>query len=423
KALGSLDIPRGEFWYKRPYYDKDGVDMVWLVKEIAAASHIYKKTIVEEEAFTSYWDWQEGPADLKPYADKAFCVGMNRLVIHGFTHNPSAFGHPGIVYWAGTHFNDMRIWWPKIRPFNDYLARISYILQHTHFVADVLYYYGDDIPNLIPPKNTRFKVGDGYDYEVVNTEVLLDELRVEDGKWVLPGVGRYSALSLGQGHRVNAKAMAKIDSLKKTGGVVAGKDILSSLDLPPDFHYAGIEKGTLDYIHYQNRDADFYLVRNTKDQTVTSECLFRQKGRTPEIWHPVTGRIAAVTAWEQLAEQVKIPLTFASHETFFVVFVKDGHPARSERIDPAERKVEEYPFKGTWDVTFASSGSKAKSTDLISWHESEDPDIRYYSGIGIYTHRFQAPPVREGDAVWLDLGNLAEVADVWVNDQYLGISW
>src|SRR5690606_35244664 len=60
---------------------------------------------------------------------------------------------------------------------------------------------------------------------------------------------------------------------------------------------------------------------------------------------------------------------------------------------------------------------------LISWHESEDPDIRYYSGIGIYTHRFQVPPVREGDAVWLDLGNLAEVADVWVNDQHLGISW
>ncbi|MEX2235465.1 MAG: glycosylhydrolase-like jelly roll fold domain-containing protein [Cyclobacteriaceae bacterium] len=36
-----------------------------------------------QEAFTSYWDWQEGPANLKIIADRAFCEGMNRVVIHG----------------------------------------------------------------------------------------------------------------------------------------------------------------------------------------------------------------------------------------------------------------------------------------------------------------------------------------------------
>lgn len=454
KALGALDIPRGEFWYKRPYYDEDGVDMVWLVKEIAAASHIYKRGIVEEEAFTSYWDWQEGPADLKAYADRAFCEGMNRLVIHGFTHNPSEFGNPGIVYWAGTHYNDKRVWWPKIRPFNDYLARISYVLQNTQFVADVLYYYGDDIPNLVPPKNTRFKVGDGYDYEIVNTEVLLNELTVEDGEWVLPGVGRYKALSLGQGHRINTQAMKKIDSLKKKGGVVAGTDILRSLAVPPDFHYAGIEQGTLDYIHYQGEDADFYLVRNTQNQTVSRECLFRQNGRIPEIWHPVTGRSSAIAIWEQQEKQVKIPLTFAPHETFFVVFGKGEDVPHFDRIDYqgpypphltyTERGVtflqpgayqlirdnqqtawkqhlEEHPIRGAWDVTFANTN--VQFPDLISWHESNDPNIRYYSGIATYTHEFDQPPVEEDGAIWLDLGAFAEVADVWVNDRHLGISW
>ncbi len=192
KALGSLDVPRGEFWYKRPYFDKEGiVDMVWLVKEIAAAANIYKLGIAEEEAFTSYLDWQEGPADLKTHADRAFSEGMNRLVIHGFTHNPQEMGYPGIAYFAGTHFNDRNPWWPKVKPFTDYLSRISYIFQNTKFAADVLYYYGDDIPNLVPPKNSIFKPGNGFDYEVINTEILLKNLTVKNGEWVLPGVGRY----------------------------------------------------------------------------------------------------------------------------------------------------------------------------------------------------------------------------------------
>ena len=93
------------------------MDVLWLVKEVAAASHIYQRGIVEEEAFTSFHHWQEGPFDLKPLANRAFCEGMNRAVVHGFSHNPPGMGFPGIVYHAGTHYNDKRVWWPKIKPF------------------------------------------------------------------------------------------------------------------------------------------------------------------------------------------------------------------------------------------------------------------------------------------------------------------
>ncbi|WP_158552641.1 glycosyl hydrolase [Spirosoma telluris] len=246
KALGSLDVPRGEYWYNREFFmenDKDSlVDMIYLVKEIAAASHIYKRGIVEEESFTSYWDWQEGPSDLKPLADRAFCEGMNRLVIHGFPHNPNGMGHPGIAYFAGTHYNDRNTWWPKVKPFNDYLGRISYILQTTDFVADVLHYYGDNVPNLIPPKNTRFTVGPGYDYEVINTEVLLRDLTVDHGEWVLPGVGRYKVLSIGNEGRIPAEALAKLKKLAAQGAHLVDQKpalpALAALNIPPDFSYA-----------------------------------------------------------------------------------------------------------------------------------------------------------------------------------------
>jgi len=62
KALGALDIPRGEFWinHSRYYQDntKDSIDILRVVKEVAAASHIYEKGIVEQEAFTSFQTFQ-----------------------------------------------------------------------------------------------------------------------------------------------------------------------------------------------------------------------------------------------------------------------------------------------------------------------------------------------------------------------------
>lgn len=223
KALGALDIPRGEFWNKHAIYDADSIDLLMLVKEVAAASHIYRRGIAEEESFTSFQNWNEGPFDLKPLGDRAFCEGMNRVVVHGFSHNPSAYGPPGIVYHAGTHFNDRNVWWTKIRPFTDYLSRISFVLQQSDFVSDVLYYYGEKVPNFVTPKNTRFSVGPGYDYDIINTEILLKDLDVKNGLLVLPGGAKFSVLALGNMEYVSPRVLKRIGELAAKGAVITGE--------------------------------------------------------------------------------------------------------------------------------------------------------------------------------------------------------
>lgn len=92
KALGSLDEVRGEFWPKRPRADR-----LWVVKETACAAHTYGKRRVHMEAFTSMYHWQDGPFDLKPSADRAFCEGMNHVVWHTGAHQPPEAGRPGWV--------------------------------------------------------------------------------------------------------------------------------------------------------------------------------------------------------------------------------------------------------------------------------------------------------------------------------------
>jgi hypothetical protein len=461
KALGSLDVPRGEFWYNRTFFDKDSiVDLLYLVKEIAAASHIYKRGMVEEEAFTSYWDWQEGPAHLKPLADRAFCEGMNRLVIHGFTHNPTGMGYPGIAYFAGTHYNDRQAWWPKIKPFNDYLSRISYILQKADFVADVLYYYGDAIPNLIPPKNSTFKAGDGYDYEIINTEVLLKDLTVQNGEWVLPQVGRYKVLSIGKGEKLNPQAMLKLKKMQEKGGVITGMNVIEKLTVAPDFSYTNQQKGELDYIHYAKNGIDFYLVRNTTDQWISKVCAFRQQEKTPEIWDPTSGNIAPVAVYEQAKDHMKLPLSLPPYGSYFVVFSKSttsshfnsltATTSTTPRLEytsggfhlweagkfEAKKGVDKtqidnttivQALNGPWKLSFPKDWGAPESVifpQLISWSKSEQPGIRHFSGTAVYQQTFQfANTLSSSSRIYLDLGKVAEVGEVWLNGKSAGIVW
>ncbi|NQV33059.1 MAG: hypothetical protein HQ515_10210, partial [Phycisphaeraceae bacterium] len=135
KALGNVDIPRGEFWIQSP---RD----IFLIKEVASASHIYGKPYVDAESWTTWRRWKDSPFVRKQLVDRAFCEGLNRITYHGYSHSPKEVGYPGRTYHAGVDMNPQVVWWSKARPFMDYLARCCHMLQQGLFVADVAYYYG-----------------------------------------------------------------------------------------------------------------------------------------------------------------------------------------------------------------------------------------------------------------------------------------
>lgn len=496
KALGSLDVPRGEFWINHSRYDgtPDSVDLLMLVKEIAAAAHTYQRKIAELEAFTSFQHWQEGPGDMRPIGDRAFMEGMNRVVVHGFTHNPGGIGYPGIVYHAGTHYNDKVTWSAKSKPFNDYLARISHILQETQFVADVLYYYGDKVPNFVAPKNTRFAVGPGYEYEVVNTEILLRDVAF-DGEFVtLPYGARFKVLALGEIQTLDSALYQKLHVLAQQGAIITGQrphspdvnaqmvrqlwdegliktttplELLRSAGIAPDFDYKDKgsdrldyqhhDKPILEYTHYQEGSVDFYFLRNTRDTRVSRLCSFRQQGKTPELWDPVTGHVYPLKIYDDANDGIDIPLTFEPHGSYFIVFREQqgeehytsiessGHPPMLDHsangiqfLRPGNytllnngqksmhtQAVDSILLDGQWQVEFDPAWGGPGSVvfpALMSWTSSGDEGIKYYSGTATYTKKFS---FNKGNAtdVYLDLGELEEVADVWLNEQHLGITW
>jgi hypothetical protein len=84
--------------------------------------------------------------------------------------------------------------------------------------------------------------------------------------------------------------------------------------------------------------------------------------------------------------------------------------------------------EGSWEVSFqAERGAPAKIAldKLSSWSESADAGVKYFSGTGTYTKTIQVPADwGKSDAqLWLDLGDVKNLAEVSVNGEPLGIVW
>lgn len=400
KSLGSLDAPRGEFWYEHPRGDQHMWELQ-IIKGPASSAHLYNQPFVEAEAFTSVWVWQEGPNDLKKTLDRALCEGLTRFVYHTQPHLPPEGGKPGWIYNFGTLMGPTRAWWPLSRGFNDYIARCCYLLMQGRFVGDVLYYYGDQAPNFVRPKHIDPYLGPGYDYDVCNSDIILNRLDVKDGRITLPHGQCYEVLVLPDTSRMNPDVLDRIEQLVKKGitviggkptrsysladwknrdqrvkatagrlwgdigGAVSGekqigkgkiiwgktvRQVLQEKGLVQDIRVVGEEDQTaIDFIHRKVDDTDIYFLRNTLNRPLDIDCIFRSQNGMPSFWYPETGEIEDVLAYDTDTNGTRIPVHLPVFGSLFVVFEKNTvqHITtitwNQQTVFPTEKQNQERP--------------------------------------------------------------------------------
>jgi len=547
KCLGRNDFPMGEFW-ARSNTHRITEDHRLFLKQSSSAAHIYGKRFVAGEGPTSIGPhWERSPKDLKSVFDQNFCEGINRFFWHCFTSSPKEFGLPGNEYFAGTHLNPNVTWWEQSKSFISYLARSSFMLSQGLFVADVLFYYGDDIPVFGKRKKINPELGFGYDYDECNAEVILNRLSVENGKLIFPDGMSYHILRLPDRDAITLEVLKKIEKLVERGAIVVGqkptkatglknypasemevkriadklwgkcngktitentygkgrviwgkplKEILSGKNIQPDFDFVSCQDSSqLDYIHRKVDKTDIYFVVNklarkgiydTKYRYIATlpdryewvDCKFRVSGRIPEIWDPMTGKIEETSLYREENGITIVSLQLEPEGSRFVVFRKekdnshisnlkfDGQslfpiaemtpnslptirlykqrskiiaevfqPGEFELVNSigkrSQLKVDSITkgitIDSPWEVHFpAGWGAPPKITfeKLISWTESENDGIKYFSGTAEYVNEFalSLDQIKEGK-IYIDLGNVQELAEVLINEKPIVISW
>ncbi|WNO54090.1 glycosyl hydrolase [Stakelama saccharophila] len=208
QVAGRVQVPMTEFWTRTPWTDNRTVKMV------SSAAHVYGKNLITAEAFTGEAQtsrWSDYPYALKALGDLMYAKGFNQIYFHRFAHQPNPNVVPGMTMgpW-GMNMDRTNTWFSKARPWLDTLARSQYMLRQGRYVADVLYFVGENSPNQaeyvrpeVSPDTSPLlatylepEMPRGYKYDLVNAEVLLKRARIENGRIVLPDGASYRMLVL-----------------------------------------------------------------------------------------------------------------------------------------------------------------------------------------------------------------------------------
>ena len=372
-------------------------------------------------------------------------------------------------------------------------------------MADVCFYYGDDAPNLVAtrrigPDSKRLDgatcahcgrpnpapanaLGTGYDYDIIDSEVIRNRLQTKDGHLILPHGVSYEVVVLPERPDIPLAVLEKLEKLVRDGATLLGpkpsrdtsladyprcdervkaiaerlwgpgdgrqtrersygkgrvasdrdavREVLRQRGIGPDFAYSYLGKpADLDYIHRRTIDADIYFVSNTQMEYAEAECTFRVAApRQPQFWHPDTGDIEPCSAFERVTGGIKLKLRLPPAGSIFVVFSGPVGEATTTS-PPADNNspAASLEITGPWEVRFPTNLGAPPSRvfeELVSWTAIPDDGIKYFSGTATYLKEFDVPEslLAGGSRLELSLGQLRNVADATLNGKPLGILW
>ena len=443
------------------------------VRESASVAHIYGQNLVAAESMTAIgtaWAWS--PETLKPTADMELANGLNRFVIHTSVHQPVNDKIPGLGLGPfGQWFTRHETWAEQAKPWTTYLARNCYMLQQGQFVADIIYFYGED-NNITALFNDKLPpVPEGYNFDFVNADALINLLAVNKDRIVTPSGMNYRVLALDPNSRyMSLPVLRKIREMVNEGAIVAGpkplntpslsddqnefrsitdqlwvsengintvgkgkvyagqslEEVIKSLEIIPDFEYTKpLENTNLLFVHRKLADVDFYWVNNRNNRVEQVDAAFRAEGKSAEIWHPETGKIEEASY--SISDGVtKVPLHLEPNDAVFVVF-RNKAKESSYTVPPVTENLIAH-VDGPWDLSFQPNrGAPEKITleALSAWNDNADPGVKYFSGTGVYSKTIQAAGewFKNDEKLWIDLGEVKNLAEVIVNGKSMEILW
>jgi len=253
---------------------------------------------------------------------------------------------------------------------------------------------------------------------------------------------------------------------------IAIEQALARLGVMPDF----TNNGGLKYIHRTRNGADVYFLSHAGSDAIVANCVFRIARKQPELWEAESGRMTPLRIYSTAGkDQTLISIPFEPDGSAFVVFRQDSSsrprienvtlngllvinhglsvplpPHAQTDFDLVTGDIREsgtYVFTdsdgvsrqrmvaalpaavevtGPWQLRFPSGWGappEINLEELMSWSQSSDNGVKYFSGTATYSKTLNLTPWRADQRIYLDLGKVQIMARVRLNGKDLGIVW
>jgi hypothetical protein len=455
---GQADGVGGEFW--------DGQGYRYECRLAASCAHTYGKRKVSAEAFTSFGPaFSRYPANFKRMGDWAMTEGVNDFILHVSVSQPSDDDFPGVNAFFGNEFNRKNTWFAHLDLFTTYLRRCCFLLQQGRNVADIAYFIGEDAPKMTGP--TEPAPPDGFNFDFINAETILNSLNVKNGLLTLPNGTSYHILVLPNQETMRPELLHKIKQLAADGATIYGKmpkrspsladltpdpspkergvskpnrfnnpqtsleEVFDSLKIKPDCRFIDCDAKTflqdIAFTHRTTDDGDIYFLSNQSKKYVRFDAEFRVSGKYPELWNPSDGSIRRL----QMRDGV-VSIEMEADGSAFVVFRKKERKDIPLLNMPFFEKMAYLDINTPWQLTFQSDSIHRGPAETVVFDsltdlsQNADERIKYYSGAILYKTSFTfypLPSTFHPFPLYLELDSLVATAKVRINGKYAGGMW
>jgi len=475
------DVPMGAMWCYEP---GDGPQATYVadLRGAASVAHVYGKAATGAESMSAFGNpFRFTPRTLKPIVDMEFALGVNLLNIHTSPHQPEAVPKPGVTLspYLGQSFTRNETWAHAAKPWLDYIGRCSYLLQQGTFAADLAYFYGEEAPVTGVFGDASPEVPEGYGFDLINLDGLLNHLSVKpDGGLLTTGGTTYRLLYLGgSSHRMTLRAVRRLTELLEAGALLAGwrperspshsddpaqwaaaveslwgghpgmidlagvaavdgvSTALMRAGVEPDWvltpagpHVTGIHN--LPVIHRQLPDAELFFISNQREQAEQVNASFRGEATAAELWDPVAASRTLLAVTSE-AGRTAVDLHLEPFGSAFIMLHRSGGTTGAH-TEAHKDLAAMHTFDGSWEVTFDGDGQAPAALLLpgvAPWAGpgagAHDTDVSRFSGTATYRHEFsmEEKPIAPGQRLLLDLGGVSDLAEVQLNGSPLGTLW
>ena len=417
RAAKNCAEPQGEYWMGSNEYRTSA-------RLMASVCHLYGKSFVSAESFTSEQAegrWLASPHWFRTVGDHSgWLEGVNRIVCHSFCHQPFTNAVPGISLGRhGSHFNVNSTWWKDGVHWHDYVRRGQALLQFGRPRAEVL---------LLGEAAQEKLLDAGYNFDFCGeSEIVLLEAR--NGKFGMPGQPDYEILAVDTSWmpRLSDATRAKLKALEAAGVRVVSGDVLTAVRAAKVRAPFEAASGALRAIRREGESGEtvWFVANMLKERFAETATFQARPGTRPEFFDAKTGEIAAAEFTSAGDDRFTVKLALKPESSIFVVFTADAKPFVANPV----RKTDPVDISRDWTVvSFAGLNAPSaplKLDRLAAWNESSDPKLRYFAGRAVYEKTIDLSSLvpHPSSVLTLDLGEVHEIANVYVNDQFVACLW
>lgn len=471
------DIPEGDQWLFNGGWTATQLDQIRYAiwdKYTSSAAHLRGLKIASCEAMTNTSGVFSASLEyIKQATDINIVAGINHLILHGWNYSPPEAGFPGWIRY-GTYFSEQNPWFPYLRLWSDYAARLSAVFQECQAVSQVAIIGPtadrwsesglDRNPFLTDPwyLHSLWQAMNhhGYCSDYLNPRIFA-EASYQDGRihygpmsyqaviicdmesafpefmdaltaYAEAGgkiifVGKTPVKSPGMQYKGDNTVIEKMTMLKErftsnmlladapeqTNIVPWAGRLLQGFAIRPEVQFSTVDERLYFYQAEHRQNPVFFFSNQNRDKPLAFVADFQNiGGRTPWQWNAETGERTV-----HPHEKSKLSIHLRPLESLLLILTEEKGkitaPANSSKreneiIIDKGWKAEFFPVEGpSFEKALPALGDIARM-----------PGLEDFSGAIIYRNQFETKAAHQ-----LDLGKVAETAEVTLNGQNLGVKW